>query len=99
MKIDRSFVIGLGTDAKATELVRAVINLSDSLGMTTLAEGIETVVQLAELQQLGCRLGQGFAFARPMSAPALITALDEGTLVMARPGHRRTDLTVSRPRD
>jgi hypothetical protein len=60
-------------------------------------------VQLEELQQLGCRLGQGFAFARPMSAQALIAALDEGSLIMARPGQRRTgssDMlpgTVGRP--
>ncbi len=86
MKIDRSFVIGLGTDPKATELVRAVINLSESLGMTTLAEGIETPEQLAELRSLGCQLGQGFAFAKPMSSGALITSVEDGILAMAKPG-------------
>jgi len=89
MKVDRSFVIGLGKDprdVKATELVRAVINLSHSLGMTTLAEGIETMEQLTELQTLGCRLGQGYGFARPMSNAALMAALQDGTLTMAHPG-------------
>ncbi|MGD9753643.1 MAG: EAL domain-containing protein [Acidimicrobiia bacterium] len=86
MKIDRSFVLGLGTDPKATELVRAVINLSESLGMTTLAEGIETEEQLSELRRLGCQLGQGFAFAKPMSSGALITAVEDGLLTMAKPG-------------
>ena len=85
MKIDRSFVTGLGADPKAAELVKAVINLSDSLGMTTLAEGIETLPQLMELQRLGCQLGQGFAFARPMSSDALINAVATGGLVMAKP--------------
>lgn len=86
MKVDRSFVIGLGKDPKATELVRAVINLSHSLGMTTLAEGIETMEQLTELQTLGCRLGQGYGFARPLSNAALMAALEDGTLTMASPG-------------
>lgn len=86
MKVDRSFVIGLGKDPKATELVRAVINLSHSLGMITLAEGIETMEQLTELQMLGCRLGQGYGFARPMSNAALMAALADGTLTMASPG-------------
>ncbi len=86
MKIDRSFVTGLGSDPKAAELVRAVLNLSDSLGMVTLAEGIETIEQLIELQRLGCQLGQGYVFARPMSASAMIASVGSGSLLMAKPG-------------
>ena len=86
MKVDRSFVSGLGQDPKAMELVRAVINLSHALGMTTLAEGVETIEQLTVLQQLGCSLGQGFGFACPMPQAELIAALQDNTLTMACPG-------------
>ena len=64
LKIDRSFVRELGTKPKSMELVRAAINMGQSLGITTLAEGIETSVQLGILQTLGCQQGQGFLFSR-----------------------------------
>jgi EAL domain-containing protein (putative c-di-GMP-specific phosphodiesterase class I) len=51
-------------------LVRTVIELGHALGLSTTAEGIETAVQLDQLRQLGCRSGQGYLFARPLSARA-----------------------------
>lgn len=65
LKIDRSFIDGLGTEPEDSAIVAAVVDLGHALGLTVTAEGIETPVQLSELQALGCDLGQGFYFARP----------------------------------
>ena len=68
IKIDRSFVKELGTKPKSVELIRAAINIGQSLGMATLAEGIETKEQLDILRALGCQQGQGFLFSRAVPA-------------------------------
>lgn len=67
IKVDRSFIAGLGRSESAAALVRGVLGLARSLGLTAIAEGVETVDQLAELRRLGCDLGQGFLFGRPQS--------------------------------
>jgi diguanylate cyclase (GGDEF)-like protein/PAS domain S-box-containing protein len=72
IKIDRSFVIGLGLEADDTSIVEAVVNLGHSLGLTVVAEGVETPLQLNRLRELGCDKGQGYLFGRPR--PAGITA-------------------------
>ncbi len=71
VKIDRTFVAGLGTDRSDTEIVRAVVSLGDALGLEVVAEGIETPAQLDALRDLGCRTGQGFLLARPAPADQL----------------------------
>ena len=68
LKIDRSFVDGLGQDAEDLAIVRAIVALADSLGMTTVAEGVETPAQLEVLRQVGCTAVQGYLLGRP--APA-----------------------------
>jgi diguanylate cyclase len=68
IKIDRSFVSGLGTDDGDEAIVRAVIGLATALGFTVVAEGVETSRQRKWLLDLGCELAQGYLFARP--APA-----------------------------
>lgn len=65
IKIDRSFVDPLGKKASARPIVGAIIALSHALGMTTVAEGVETQSQLEELRQLGCDAVQGFYLSRP----------------------------------
>lgn len=70
LKIDRSFVIELPQD-DAANVVRAVVGLSDTLSMTSLAEGIETEEQRDTLKSLGCQLGQGYLFGKPLD-PAVI---------------------------
>jgi diguanylate cyclase (GGDEF)-like protein len=65
LKIDRSFTDGLGTDPEDSAIVSTVVHLGHALGIIVTAEGIETPVQLSELQALGCDLGQGFYFALP----------------------------------
>ncbi len=74
LKIDRSFVDGLGQEAEDSAIVQAIQALAVSLGMTTVAEGVETAMQLDVLRHLGCRRAQGFWFSE--AAPAdQITAL------------------------
>ncbi|HEY5156014.1 MAG TPA: EAL domain-containing protein [Acidimicrobiales bacterium] len=65
LKIDRSFVDGLGHDPDDTAIVQAIMVLASSLGLSVTAEGVETEIQLAELVRLGCDRVQGFLFARP----------------------------------
>ena len=68
LKIDRSFVSGMMVDPDSVAIVRAVLSLADALGMSTTAEGIETVELATTLATLGCASGQGFYFARPLEA-------------------------------
>jgi EAL domain-containing protein (putative c-di-GMP-specific phosphodiesterase class I) len=73
LKIDRSFVSGLGQNPEDERIVEAVIAFSKTLGLDVVGEGIETADQAARLYQLGCETGQGFLFAHPL-APSLIEA-------------------------
>jgi EAL domain-containing protein (putative c-di-GMP-specific phosphodiesterase class I) len=75
LKIDRSFVGRMTTGEQPLQIVRTIIELARVLGMDVVAEGIETLEQYRLLRQLGCRFGQGFLFARPMSAEATTQAL------------------------
>ena len=70
VKIDQSFVRDLTDDADDAAIVTAIVAMSQSLAIDVVAEGIETQAQLAELRRLGCRRGQGFLLARPMTASA-----------------------------
>jgi diguanylate cyclase (GGDEF)-like protein len=65
VKIDKSFVHGLGVDRLDEALVAAVISVAQAAGLTAVAEGVETREQRAILTELGCDLGQGYLFARP----------------------------------
>ena len=69
LKIDRVFVRDLGTSARADQLVRSTFELARTLGLTAVAEGVETVSQAHALAAMGCELHQGFLFARPMPTP------------------------------
>lgn len=66
LKIDRSFVSGLGKDPKDAAIVTAIVTLAHTLGLEVVAEGIETAEQLKFLRDIGCDLGQGYYFARPL---------------------------------
>lgn len=68
LKVDRSFVSRLGADARSGELVRTIVLMGRNLGIDLIAEGIETSDHRDRLLQLGCALGQGYAFSRPVAA-------------------------------
>ncbi len=76
LKIDRSFIGGVTGSAEESALARAIINLGQTLGLETVAEGIETAEQLAVLRELGCQLGQGYHLARPLGPAAVDALLD-----------------------
>ncbi|HUR51393.1 MAG TPA: EAL domain-containing protein [Mycobacteriales bacterium] len=66
LKIDRCFVAGLVDDPEDLAIVQAIIGLAWSLGMKTIAEGVETAEQLGALEALGCEAAQGYLFSRPL---------------------------------
>ena len=68
IKIDRTFVNGLGIDPEDSTIVEAVVNLGHSLGLSVVAEGVETPLQLTRLREIGCDRGQGYLFGRPRPA-------------------------------
>jgi diguanylate cyclase (GGDEF)-like protein len=71
IKIDRSFVDGLGQDEEDTAIVQAVIGMAESLRLLCVAEGVETAEQVDALRALGCQIAQGFLFGHPISADSL----------------------------
>jgi diguanylate cyclase (GGDEF)-like protein/PAS domain S-box-containing protein len=74
LKIDRSFISDISLEPHSVEIPRAIVTLAHNLGLAALAEGIETEEQLTQLKALGCELGQGFLFSRPL-VPALARKL------------------------
>ena len=66
VKIDQSFVQGLGVDQEDERIVSAVVDLAANLGLRSIAEGVETTEQLDRLRELGCDQAQGYLFARPL---------------------------------
>jgi len=68
LKIDHSFVDGLGVESDDSAIVQATINLAQSLGLETVAEGVETLMQATALQALGCKKAQGYLYSRPLPA-------------------------------
>jgi diguanylate cyclase (GGDEF)-like protein len=66
LKVDKSFVAGLGEDIKDTSIVRMIIDLAHTLGMEVVAEGVESKKQAELLRQMGCDMAQGYYYAKPM---------------------------------
>ena len=78
IKIDPSFVSGLGQDPVLTMLTKTIVGVGRELGMQLVAEGIEEPRQLAELREMGCGFGQGYLVARPMGAPGVEALIRTG---------------------
>ena len=89
LKIDRTFVSRIGLSEHASTLVRSVVELGLALGLSIVAEGIETHVQLDELRAIRAGAGQGYLFSRPIDA----SAFEE--LVRIDPGSGRLFLAVT----
>jgi diguanylate cyclase (GGDEF)-like protein/PAS domain S-box-containing protein len=77
IKIDPSFVAGLGHDETLTRLTRTVVQVGRDLGLQVIAEGIEQPRQLIALREMGCESGQGFLLARPMGVPGVDALLKQ----------------------
>ncbi|HEU5142059.1 MAG TPA: EAL domain-containing protein, partial [Solirubrobacterales bacterium] len=74
LKIDRSFIEGLGIERERTAIVEAVIGMARALSLDAIAEGVESEAQVTELRRLGCDFAQGHLFSRPL-APQKVTEL------------------------
>jgi EAL domain-containing protein (putative c-di-GMP-specific phosphodiesterase class I) len=75
LKIDRSFVSRITDGEQPLQIVRTIVELARVMGMEVVAEGIETTQQYRLLREMGCRYGQGYLFARPMTAEAVTQLL------------------------
>ncbi|MDO8485328.1 MAG: EAL domain-containing protein [Candidatus Limnocylindrales bacterium] len=82
LKIDRSFIAGLGRSREDTAIVSATLAFASALGLSVTAEGVETTDQLDRLRALGCQQAQGYLFARPVPA-AEVPGLLEGAVALA----------------
>ena len=78
LKVDQSFVRGLGYDPEDSAIVQAVVHMGRALHLTTVAEGVETAHHLIELRELECDIAQGYHFARPRPAEAITRMLEAG---------------------
>jgi EAL domain-containing protein (putative c-di-GMP-specific phosphodiesterase class I) len=81
LKVDRSFVDGLGTEPRDTAITETIIAMSKALSLQVVAEGVETELQAAELRKLGCDVAQGFWFSRPLEAGAVTELLQRYALL------------------
>ena len=96
LKIDRSFVTGLGEDSNDTAIVAATVAMAHALGLSVVAEGVETSDQLERLRVLGCQDVQGYFISRPGPAEAFAEFLadwdsEAGRLGFPSAGYRRSD--------
>ncbi len=79
LKIDRSFISGMGDEGEGMEIARTILPMANNLRLDVVAEGVETIQQVAMLKKLECKYGQGFYFSRPLTAEGT-TALLAGDL-------------------
>jgi EAL domain-containing protein (putative c-di-GMP-specific phosphodiesterase class I) len=78
LKVDRSFVGGLGVEPRDTAITEAIVAMSQALSLRVVGEGVETEQQLAELSRLGCDVAQGYYFSRPVPADEISVMLARG---------------------
>jgi diguanylate cyclase (GGDEF)-like protein/PAS domain S-box-containing protein len=89
LKIDRSFIDEMGGSSKSAAIVKTILMLGENLGIEVVAEGIETEAQFESLLQMGCRLGQGYLFSRPVDAETAGEMIVNGLPTVAPPGLTR----------
>ena len=93
LKIAKEFVQDVDEASKSSALAGAIIAMSRSLGIETVAEGIETSEQADRMQRLGCAFGQGYAFARPMDVADLLASWGDPATATATPAPAATKRT------
>jgi EAL domain-containing protein (putative c-di-GMP-specific phosphodiesterase class I) len=86
VKVDRTFVQGVAESPVDSAIVRAVVDLANAMGISVVAEGVETMDQVAGLKMLGCQVAQGFYFSRPLCAEAFDELLTRHFARTALPG-------------
>ena len=86
LKIDRSFIAGMGKNQGAYLVVASVISMAQSLGLRVVAEGVETTEDVDRLRELGCDEGQGYLYCKPQPAAELEALWESGKLVRASAG-------------
>jgi EAL domain-containing protein (putative c-di-GMP-specific phosphodiesterase class I) len=86
LKVDRSFIDGLGTEPRDTAITEAIVAMAHALSLDVVGEGVETALQLAELTRLGCDYAQGFHFARARPAIEVTAMLESGPAWLATAG-------------
>lgn len=91
LKIDRSFVASMETDTGSVAIIRTILSLARELHMGVVAEGIETEAQARMLRELGCEMGQGFLFSKPVEAH------DAEELLLRKPPSREDRLRSPQP--
>jgi diguanylate cyclase (GGDEF)-like protein/PAS domain S-box-containing protein len=96
VKIDRTFVQGVAENSVDLAIVRAVIDLANAMGISAVAEGVETKAQLAGLRTLGCQVGQGFYFSHPLRAEEFDELLTRQFARTARSGRPSEDHSTGR---
>jgi diguanylate cyclase (GGDEF)-like protein len=79
LKIDRSFITGIIEEPRSEAIVRSILDLARNLGLTVVAEGIETEAVMQRLTALGCQTGQGYFISRPQPADVLRASLKAGS--------------------
>jgi diguanylate cyclase len=90
LKLDRSFVAALSADPRTAAIVESTIQLAHSLGLTLVAEGIETAETLALLRNMGCDVGQGYHLGRPAAAADVTALLARSRQAISLDGDART---------
>lgn len=83
LKIDASFVRGKENSLASEPIVAMILALGESCGVTVVAEGVETALQAAQLQRLGCQFAQGYLFGRPAAADEIVEAFDTNARILA----------------
>jgi diguanylate cyclase (GGDEF)-like protein/PAS domain S-box-containing protein len=78
LKIDRSFISGMGEEGEGMEIARTILPMANNLRLDVVAEGVETIQQVAMLKKLHCKYAQGFYFSRPLSAEGTAALLAGG---------------------
>jgi PAS domain S-box-containing protein len=86
LKIDRSFISKMESDAESHEIVRLIVMLAHNLGMKIVAEGTETIEQVNLVKLLGCEMAQGYFYSRPVSGIAITALLQSATRKFATVG-------------
>ena len=100
LKLDRGFVDGCAGDARNAGICRAIIELAHQFGVAAVAEGLEDVADIRAIRDMGCDVGQGYYFARPMPKVEIHSAARRRERPRADNGsHERSTACASRPRE